>query len=367
MSAWVARRALALQGKMAEASVGCALVTDPVNVYYVTGFLCSPFERFLGAVVPANGEPILIVPALEKEHASGQAGVQRVLSYRDDEDPYLLLARVLGESGVSALAVEKKHLTILMLERISGAIPGLTVVDASPWLEQLRACKDEGEVELLRKAADLTCCAIADGIAAIEEGASEAETASLLDHRLRCLGADGPAFGTAVLIGSNSALPHGVPGQRSARPGDLVLFDFGARYRGYCADITRTFAFRDIPPELERVYGAVLAAEQAGIEAVRAGRTVAEVDREARRVLEQAGLGEYFVHRTGHGLGLQPHEYPSLAPGGTARLEPGMVVTVEPGVYLPGVGGIRIEDDVLVTESGPVVLTEYPRELKVIG
>lgn len=362
------RRRIAILQRMLGDRPGCSiLVTDPANVYYLTGFLTQPFERFMGVVVAATGEPVLIVPALERENAAAQSCVEQVLSYRDEEDPYDLLAEVLRDLRVQALAVEKKHLTVGNFERIGSSLAGLTTLDASPWLEQVRARKDEGEIELMRKAAELTCRALSAGISAIEQGASEAEAAALIDYQLRCLGADGPAFPTTVLVGANSALPHGVAGPRRAQPGDPVLFDFGARYRGYCADITRTFVFREARGEFRRMYEVVLAAQLAGIEAARAGRLTADVDRASRRVIEEAGYGEYFVHRTGHGLGLQAHEYPSVGPGGREYLEPGMVITVEPGIYIPGVGGVRIEDDVLVTDEDPVVLTEYPRELRVIG
>ena len=351
-----------------------ALVTDPVNVYYLTGFMSEPFERFMGLLLPprAAAEPTLIVPALDGEKAAAQSRVQEIVTYRDDEDPHRLLASILQGLRPAALAVEKRHLTVGRHEAILGAVPGLQIRDVSAYLATLRSRKDHGEIELMRRAAQITCQALAAGISALEEGASEVEAAATLDYQLRRLGADGPAFPSTVLVGPDSALPHGNPGDRRPEPGDMVLFDFGARYRGYCADITRTFAFRRVEEEMARVYELVRAAEQAGVAAARAGVAVADVDRACRQVIEEGGYGPYFVHRTGHGLGLEAHEPPSLGADNRARLEAGTVVTVEPGIYLPGRGGVRIEDDVVVTEGGdgsgaPLVLTDYPKDLKLIG
>jgi Xaa-Pro dipeptidase len=179
-------------------------------------------------------------------------------------------------------------------------------------------------------------------------------------------GATSLPFEPIVLIGPRSALPHGAPGDRSVQPGDLLLFDFGVSVDGYASDITRTFAVGQLDDELRRAYDAVKRANEAGRKAARPGVEIQEVDRAARKVIADAGYGQYFTHRTGHGLGLEDHEPPFACEGDTTILEPGMTFTVEPGVYLPGKGGVRVEDDVVITQDGSESLTTFDRELRIV-
>jgi Xaa-Pro dipeptidase len=197
-------------------------------------------------------------------------------------------------------------------------------------------------------------------------GMTELQITNILLNHISALGGGGNAFEPIVLTGANSALPHGHPGTTQVQEGDLLLFDYGTKVEGYPSDITRVFAAGSLDAELRRVYETVLGANRAGVAAGKPGIAAQEVDRAARKVITDAGFGDYFTHRTGHGLGLDIHEHPNMREGNTMILEPGMIYTVEPGVYLPGRGGVRIEDDILVTEHGVESLTSYPRELRIL-
>jgi len=345
---------------MTAAGAGAAWVSDPVSILYLTGFLANPHERLMAVAVRAAGETVLVVPDLERENAEGRARQVRVVSWRDGTDPYRVLIDALGDADV--LAVEKEHLTLARLESIEAG----RVVDASPAMRSFRAVKEPAELELLAEAARLTDQATESILAELRPGLSEREVAGRLAALIQQSGAS-LAFAPLVQSGPNSALPHLGPSERRLTPGDLVLLDFGARHRGYNGDTTRMAVIGKPDAEQQRVHQAVLDAHDRAIEAIRAGTTCGEVDAAARESLERAGYGERFIHRTGHGLGLDAHELPNLEPGSTVRLEAGNVVTVEPGVYVPGWGGVRIEDDVVVEPDGARVLTAADRGLMVIA
>jgi Xaa-Pro aminopeptidase len=227
----------------------------------------------------------------------------------------------------------------------------------------MRAEKEAEEIGCIEKAVAIAETALADVIPEIREGVSERELAAELEYRLRSAGSGPPPFETIVAAGPNAALPHHRPGDRRLRAGDLVLLDFGADFGGYCSDLTRTFVL-GAPERWQReAHRAVREACRRGVEAATAGAVARDVDRAARDVLEQAGLGDRFGHGTGHGIGLEVHEAPRIHRRGEERLRVGNVVTIEPGVYLPGRGGIRIEEDVVVEEGGPRLLTSCSTEL----
>jgi len=233
-------------------------------------------------------------------------------------------------------------------------------------LREMRLIKSAEEVARIRHAVRLVEQALSESLKKVKPGVTEMEIVAELEYQMKRLGADGPSFDTMVLAGEKSALPHGTPGSRQVREGDLLLFDLGVAADGYVSDITRTFAIGEISAQLREIYETVLAANEAAIAEVRPGVTLAHLDQTARRVIEEKGYGPYFMHRLGHGLGMDVHEYPSVHGQNQDVLRPGMVFTIEPGIYLPGVGGVRIEDDVLVTDSGCDVLTQFPKQLTVI-
>jgi Xaa-Pro dipeptidase len=229
--------------------------------------------------------------------------------------------------------------------------------------------KDGVEIEHMRRAVEIAERAIQRLLDdnSIRPGRTEQEVAADLQIAMLREGGQGEAFPPIVVAGPNSALPHASPSDRPMAEGELVIIDWGAVFEGYRSDITRTFYLGTPPPEIERLYDAVLAANHSGRLAVRPGMPAQEVDRAARRSIELAGYGEYFIHRTGHGLGLETHEPPYIVEGNLAMLRPGMTFTVEPGIYVPDLGGVRIEDDIVVTEDGSETLTTLARELISIG
>jgi Xaa-Pro dipeptidase len=224
--------------------------------------------------------------------------------------------------------------------------------------------KDTSEISAMRKAVEIAQRALEKTIPSIQIGITERELASELTLQILRAGSDAEIpFSPIVASGPNSANPHAVPGGRTLEPGDLLIIDWGASYGGYISDITRTFSIGNIDPELEKIFNIVLEANEAGRSASQPGIKAGEIDQAARAVIESAGYGEYFTHRTGHGIGMEGHEEPYIYSGNELELQPGMTFTVEPGIYLPGRGGVRIEDDVLITEDSAESLTSLPREM----
>jgi Xaa-Pro dipeptidase len=349
---------------MVEEGAGAAFLTSPVSIAYLTGFACNPHERLMGLALREDGA-VLVVPSLEVERAASEARGVTVRAWQDGEDPWALVGAALrGRAG--RIAVEKGHLTLRMWERLRAVAGDPEPVDVGVELRRQRARKTPDEIGKLERAARLTDEATELAMAELRAGRSELEVAAAIDHLVVSTGAR-LSFETIVQSGPNSAQPHLGPGARRLREGDLVLLDFGAASDGYRADTTRTVVVGRPEARQTEVHGLVLAAHDAAIEAVRPGAKAGEVDEAARAVIREGGLAGRFIHRVGHGLGLEAHEDPSLDPGGTVVLEEGMVVTIEPGVYVPGWGGVRIEDDIVVEASGGRLLTAADRGLRSVG
>lgn len=366
-------RLAAVRGTYGADRLDVLLVTYPPNVRYLSGHTGTA-----GALLVARDAVSLLVDARYRESArqlvdgGGAPAALRVVDVPGSYDA-ALLARCLAD-GHHRIGVEAEHLSVSRLrwfERMGASSPVPPEwVPVTGLVEGARIIKDPQEQEALRRAArGLT--AVADAaFRAARAGVRERDVAGAIEAALRASGFEKPAFDTIVASGPNSALPHYRAGDRFLATGDLVVLDFGGVMDGYCSDITRTVAIGPPGTEARRVYGAVLKAQQAAIEAVRPGQTAEAVDVAARNVLTEEGLGAAFGHGTGHGLGLDVHEaprvgkpLPEVAP---VPLAAGMVLTVEPGAYLPGWGGVRIEDDILVTPGGHEVLTAVTRELVVL-
>jgi Xaa-Pro dipeptidase len=348
---------------MESERVGAAYLSDPISIAYLTGFRADPHERLMALAV-RDGEAVLIVPGLEEESATAAARGVAVHAWRDGDDPWSLVASALG-GHAGRLAVEKAHLSLAGWERLRAVAGDARAVDAGAELRRLRARKAPDELARLERAARITDEVTEQVLAELAAGRSELEVAAAIDLRIASAGAQ-LSFGTLVQSGPHSAQPHLRPGGRRLEAGDLVLLDFGAAFEGYRADTTRMAVVGAPDPRQVKVHQIVLAAHDAALAAVREGVTVGAVDEAARAVIRAAGLGERFIHRVGHGLGLESHEAPSLDPGGETVLEAGMVITIEPGVYLPGWGGVRIEDDVVVEADHGRTLTEASRALHVV-
>jgi Xaa-Pro dipeptidase len=357
----------AVRNEIENQRIEAALITSPLSVAYLTGFVCDPHERFLGLLLQQEGA-VLFVPSLEKDKAEAELGghgnlVQEVIGIQDTDDPYAKIKQNGGLSTVKRMAVEKEYMKFSQAEHLMSSFDGLTLFDIGGFVSRLRKRKSQEEIAKIKAAAVLVEDVLVEGLKRVKAGVTELELVAELEYIMKKKGADAPSFDTMVLAGPNSALPHGVPGTTKVQNREFLLFDLGVFKDGYCSDITRTFVLGEPTAEMEKIYNTVLQAEENAIRAVQTGRALAEVDKAARSVIEQAGYGQYFTHRVGHGLGMEVHEYPSVHGQNQDLMEAGMVFTIEPGIYVPGVGGVRIEDDIHVTENGAEVLTSFPKAL----
>jgi Xaa-Pro dipeptidase len=349
---------------MEAEGVEAAYLTNPVSIASLTGFRTHPFERLMALAVGPDAAD-LIVPSLELESARAAATGVEVRAWHDGQDPYALVARALG-AAPARLALEKDHLSVAGYERLGAAVHPELVVDATPELRAIRLRKGPDEIERLTEAARLTDLVTERVMDRLVIGQSELEVSLLIAQAIAEAGA-GPSFESLVQFGPDSAQPHLHPSGRRLREGELVLLDFGAAWQGYCADTTRMAVAGSPDGRQAEVHRVVLEAHDQALDAARPGVTAGQVDEAARAVIRKAGYGELFIHRVGHGLGLEAHEPPSLDPGSDLLLEPGMVITIEPGIYIPGWGGVRVEDDAVIEESGARLLTQAARDLRVIG
>src|SRR5699024_5650862 len=252
-------------------------------------------------------------------------------------------------------------------EAIRQIMSSTEIVHGQELLAEIRVRKSSQEYTLLKKAAQLADFGIETGMNAIAEGVTEMEILATIEYALKKQGVQEMSFSTTVLSGNKTASPHGTPGNKAIEKGDFVLFDLGVVYEGYCSDITRTFVFGSVSEEQKEIYETVLQAEEAAIQASKVGVEVGKIDRVARNVISEAGYGKYFTHRIGHGLGIDVHEYPSMHTNNTLQLEEGMCYTIEPGIYMPHIGGVRIEDMIFITKKGAESLTKFPKHLQVIS
>ena len=350
-------RADRLVDLLGERELYCLLVTNMVNVRYLTGFTGTN-----GACVVTPEERLFLTDFRYVERAEEEVrGFEQVKAGRDLLGD--LAARLRGRAGF-----DDAHLTVSAHRKLAEKVgQGVELVAAGGLVERLRAVKDEDELRAMGEAAKL-----ADAVfELIPErglvGRTEREVARELEAELRAGGADDPAFPVIVAAAANGARPHADPGEAQIPPGTLVVVDMGARLDGYCSDCTRTFATGELGEDAAGVYELVRSAQEAALEAVRAGAVCKQVDAVARDAIESAGHGERFGHGLGHGVGLEVHEEPRLTKTAEGELEAGNAVTVEPGVYVPGEFGVRIEDLVAVTEDGSEVLTSFTKSLVTVG
>lgn len=357
-----------IQQYLQQEGLDAAFITTPDNVFYVSGFHSNPHERLLGVMVFKEAEPFLISPLMEVPDVKAAGWSFEAIGHEDTDDAWDIVKQAVQKRGdlPATIAIEKSHLTVERLERMTQLFPEATFSRLDEQLNGMRNIKSEDELEKLRKAAQLADYAIEVGCKEIAEGKTELEILMAIEFEMKKKGAEKMSFDTMVLSGPKTSSPHGTPGDRKIQKGDFILFDLGVVYQGYCSDITRTVAFGEPSDAQREIYETVKKAEQAAIDLVRPGVKAMEIDKAARDVIEQAGYGEYFTHRVGHGLGISVHEYPSVTGTNELELEAGMVFTIEPGIYHPEITGVRIEDDVAVTADGVEVLTKFPKELVII-
>jgi Xaa-Pro dipeptidase len=363
------------QKKLAQALIEAGLdglVLNPgPSLTYLTGLHFHLSERPVVAFFSPTEPPALVLPELESAKVEGLGYDLQPFTYSEKPEEWAAIfkqgaqaARLRGDN----VGVEDRRLRLLELRLLQTALPESHFVNAVDTMAKLRMYKDESEIASMQKAVDMAQKAMEDALPLIKIGMSEKEVAAELVLQIfrRGSGVELP-FQPIVATGPNSANPHAFPTERKLTKGDLLVIDWGANVDGYFSDLTRTFGVGEVNAEQEKLHSTVQEANTAARETAKPGVTCGDVDKAAREVIEKAGYGEYFVHRTGHGLGMEGHEEPYIRAGNPMPLEPGMTFTIEPGIYVPGENGVRVEDDVVVTEEALLSLSDMERSLRIVG
>jgi Xaa-Pro aminopeptidase len=362
-----ARTAAARLGRAQELlrdrGVDALIVCPSADMRYLLRYGGHASERPTFLVIAPSLDPLIVMPQLEASRLVEPPA--RVLAYGETENPYAVLARAIDGLPLERVALTDQTWSVVLL-RLQERFPGTSFAPAGPLLRSLRMAKSTDEVELLRRAAAAADAAFEELVSRRFSGRTEREIAGELGGLLESGGLELTVWRPIVASGPNSASPHHMTGDRRIREGDAVILDFGGEMEGYQADISRTVHVGEAGDEFPRVYDAVRAGQQAGVQAVHPGASAGSVDAAARQSIEDAGYGAYFIHRTGHGVGLDVHEEPYIVEGNELKLEPGMTFSVEPGVYLPGRFGVRIEDIVAVTQSSGERLNQASRDLQIV-
>ncbi|MEE9128856.1 MAG: Xaa-Pro peptidase family protein [Phycisphaerales bacterium] len=351
------RRQHRLRQAMSEHPIDALLVSSPKDIHYLTGFVGHD-----SVLMVTDSAAVIITDSRYDEFLDPWRGTrvaEVVMGTRHRlEDA---VAAQCKSRGVWKLGIEAEWLTVSARTKVTGALTQGQVVDTVGLVGRFRMVKDELELAAIERAGSIQRDALNAARSRFEYGMTERELCAVLEFEMKTRGASGPSFDTMVLAGPNSAIIHALTGETRIDQGTLLI-DWGAVFNGYCSDMTRTFAVGAFPEKVREIYDIVAEAQQTGIDACGPGKTCAEVDAAARSIIHKAGYGEFFGHGLGHGLGLDIHEEPYFNELATdIVLQPGMVMTVEPGIYLPGIGGVRIEDDVVITSDGCRVLTNFPK------
>lgn len=346
-----------------------ALIPSP-NFFWLTGQHKHLMERPTTLIIAPGKKPALVIAGFEVGSLTKADIPMDAFPFDDDPAHWTDAFRAAGEAlGLrsSRIGVESIHFRFLETQFLRQAVPGCEVVAADALFSRLRLMKSDEEIACMRQAALIAQGALEETLKIVKPGVTEREIAAELVLQMLRLGSDSNlAFDPIVAGGPNSADPHAAVSDRPLQKGDFLLFDWGARYRGYCSDITRTFGIGELSDEQKKIHRTVVAANRAAVDAARPGVACGSIDAAARKVITDAGYGEYFTHRLGHGLGLEAHEPPYMFGRNEQLLQPGMVFTDEPGIYIPGEGGVRIEDDIAVTADGQMNITDFPRELRIL-
>jgi len=346
-----------IRERFAELGIDGMLITSPTNRRYMTDFTGTA-----GVVLISMDEAKLLVDTRYVEQAIGQAVQYDVIQYKDSRVPYETVSTEANRMGITKLGFEQNFLTFSAYTKYKELMKA-ELIPTDEAVEHLRMVKTTDEIAKLRTAAEIVDYAFSKIVEFIRPGVTEKAIANHLEFTMRQQGAESSSFDIIVASGYRSALPHGVASDKEVATGEMVTLDFGATYSGYRSDLTRTVAVGDPGEQLKEIYQIVLDAELATIQTLRAGISCKEVDDMAHEFISKRGYGPYFGHGTGHGIGLDIHEEPFFAARSVKKLEAGMVMTVEPGIYIPKLGGVRIEDDVLITATGYEVITSAPKNL----
>lgn len=341
------------------------------SLVYLTGLNFHLMERPVVGLFTPHNPVILILPELESGKTANLPYPIQAFPYGEDPAAWpnaFRQAALAAQLEGRRVGVEPGRMRVLELRLLETAAETAQYLSAEACLADLRMRKDQSEIASMRKAAQIAQLALKETFPQVKVGISERDLGAELNMQLMRAGSDAELpFAPIISSGPNGANPHAVPSERRLENGDLLVIDWGAGYNGYFSDITRTFAIGEVEDEFKHISAVVREANQAGRAAVRPGVTAHSVDQAARDVIFKAGYGDFFTHRTGHGLGMEAHEAPYMRSGNMQILEPGMTFTIEPGIYLPERGGVRIEDDIVVTNDGAQSLTDLPRELVTLG
>lgn len=348
-----------LRKALAQHKVDGFLVSSTSNRRYMTGFTGTA-----GVVLVTEKEAVFITDFRYVDQANVQTNGYHVVKHTGPMEE--TIAEELKRLGVKHLGFEQNHVTFAAHRGYQEAFTTSELVPTSGVIEELRMIKDEEELAIIRQAVQIVDRTYDHILTFIKPGMKEIDVANELEFHMRKQGASSSSFDIIVASGVRSAFPHGVASDKVIEKGDFVTLDFGALYNGYISDMTRTFAMGEPSDKLKEIYDICLQAQLIGVQQIKAGLTGKEADALCRDYISSKGYGEYFGHSTGHGIGLDVHEGPGLSKKIDRKLEPGMVVTVEPGIYLSGVGGVRIEDDIVITATGNEILTQSTKELIII-
>ena len=360
-----------LNSSLQTSDLDAVILNPGPTLTHLTGLHFHLMERPVVLMFAKDQEPAIVLPELELQKVASLPYKLQVFAYPENpsewDGVFRRAAQALHLDG-KRIGVEPRQLRLLEFRYVKGGAPEADYPDASEVLSSLRLRKDKAEVEAMRRAVKIAQDALEATIPLIRIGMTEKELSSELVVQLLRQGSEPEMpFAPIVSGGPNSANPHASPTERRLQAGDLLVVDWGATYDGYISDLTRTFAVGKVDAEYQKIHEIVQAANAAGRGAAQPGVPCANVDKAARDVIEKSGYGVYFTHRTGHGIGMEGHEEPYMRGDNMQLLEPGMAFTVEPGIYLPDRNGVRIEDNVVITETGADVLSDIPREIRVVG
>ena len=351
-----------VQKHLESSSVDFAFLTPAPNFQYLAGYDYNMHERLTALVIQKNTEPKIVAPAFELSGQSSKTWIKDFVPWAEDEDPYALVAGLVGEKSGGHSVFLDDSITLGVYWSLENALGGFTqTTSLSPMINSMRITKSDAEIEMMKKAGHIINDAVLKAFESATIGMTELEVQQIVHKEIRHQGAT-PTF-AAIQFGENSAIPHAAAGSRTLKKGDVVLMDCGCTLDGYNTDMTRVGVVGSPSEELERVYSTVLQAAETALDNINPGMTCGAADGLARRVIDDAGYGDYFTHRLGHGIGLEVHEPPYVVRGSSQELQPGMCHSIEPGIYLEGKFGIRIEDLVCIREDGPELLTFTPRDL----
>jgi Xaa-Pro dipeptidase len=360
-----------LYTELSNAGLHSIALNPGPSLSYLSGLQFHLMERPVVMFFVLGRNPAIVLPELELQKMKQISFPVDVFPYGENpstwDEVFTKAVKSLGLDGKS-IGVEPRAMRLLEFRYVKAGAPEADFPDATPSLAALRICKDADEISRMRRAVRIAQDALEATLPLIKIGMTEKEVANeLVTQLLRCGSEPEIPFSPIVSSGLNSANPHASPSERKLQSGDLLVVDWGAAHQGYISDLTRTFAVGDVEDEFIRIHKIVQQANEAGRKSGKPGIPCADVDRAARKVIEEAGYGAFFTHRTGHGIGMEGHEDPYIRGDNMQLLKPGMAYTVEPGIYLPDRNGVRIEDNMIVTEAGVESLSDMPREIRMVG